>query len=51
MEVTVWDPLEGVQLFDQREALRDLATETTQATLRPASSENPRRKPWEETTL
>lgn len=32
-DVEVWDPLEGVGLFDQRGELRDLAAETTQATL------------------
>lgn len=32
-DVEVWDPLEGVGLFDQRGALRDLADETTQTKL------------------
>lgn len=32
-DIEVWDPLEGVGLFDQRSALRDLAAETTQTTL------------------
>jgi len=32
-DIEVWDPLEGVGLFDQRGELRDLAAETTQATL------------------
>lgn len=31
--VDVWDPLEGVRLFDQRSALRNLADTTRQATL------------------
>lgn len=31
--VELWDPLEGVGLFDQPEALRDLATRTEQSTL------------------
>lgn len=32
-DIEVWDPLEGVGLFDQRGELRDLADETTQTTL------------------
>lgn len=31
--IEVWDPLEGVQLFDQRGKLRDLAASTEQTTL------------------
>lgn len=31
--IEIWDPLEGVPLFDQRGALRELATESEQQTL------------------
>jgi hypothetical protein len=31
--IDVWDPLEGVSLFNQRSELRNLADQTTQATL------------------
>lgn len=32
-EVDVWDPLEGIGLFNQRSELKELAHESTQATL------------------
>lgn len=36
--IKVWDPLEGVRLFDQRSALRDLAEQTQQVTLAEAGA-------------
>lgn len=37
--IEVWDPLEGVRLFDQRGELRDLATSTEQMTLADGSGQ------------